>query len=114
MRTDRLRGQLDLLLLGTLADAPGHGYEVITALRERTDGFLDLSEGSVYPALHRLEELGWLRSDWHPVSGRRRRVYSLTTAGRDALQTQSREWTALRTAVEAILRPLGLPAGGPA
>ena len=78
MRADRIKGHLDLLLLNILSEAPGHGYLVITAIRERTDGALNLTEGSVYPALHRLEELGLLASEWQPVSGRRRRLYRIT------------------------------------
>ncbi|HTY72040.1 MAG TPA: helix-turn-helix transcriptional regulator [Actinomycetes bacterium] len=117
MSTDRLRGQLDLVLLGALADSPGHGYEVISTLRERSEGFLDLAEGSVYPALHRLEDQGLLASDWQPVSGRRRRVYRITPDGRTALRAQTRDWHALRAAVDRVLRPIGLadnPAASPA
>ena len=60
VKIDRVKGHLDLLLLGVLEREAGHGYAVITALRERTDGMLDLTEGAVYPALHRLEDLGLL------------------------------------------------------
>ncbi|HEX3623405.1 MAG TPA: PadR family transcriptional regulator [Acidimicrobiales bacterium] len=105
MKIDRVRGHLDLVLLGILAQEPGHGYAVITALRERTDGFLDLPEGSVYPALHRLEDLGLLTSEWGPVGGRRRRVYRLTERGSQALAGERRDWRSLVAAVEATLRP---------
>ena len=98
-----LRGHLDLVLLGVLRDQPGHGYAVISALRERSDGVLDLTEGAVYPALHRLEGRGLLASEWRLVSGRRRRIYRLTPAGRDTLAGQGREWQRLASAVGAVL-----------
>ena len=105
MRVDRVKGHLDLLLLGILSHGPGHGYAVITALRDRTRGALDLTEGSVYPALHRLEDLGLLSSEWQPVNGRRRRMYRLTPAGRASLTEERREWRALVSAIDAALRP---------
>ena len=105
MKVDRVTGQLDLLLLGILHAAPAHGYGVITALRERSGGAFDLTEGSVYPALHRLEAAGLLASSWAPVAGRRRRIYSLTDRGVQALVAERRDWRALVTAVEAVLRP---------
>jgi PadR family transcriptional regulator PadR len=105
MKVDRMKGHLDLVLLGILSQSPGHGYAVITSLRERTDGMLDLTEGSVYPALHRLEDLGLLSSEWQPVAGRRRRVYRVTSAGTRALHAENRDWRALVSAVEAVLRP---------
>ena len=104
MTRDATKGHLDLLLLGVLARAPGHGYAVINALRESSDGVFDLPEGSVYPALHRLEDQGLLSSDWAPVAGRRRRVYRITAAGRSALTAERREWTTLTQAVDAVLR----------
>lgn len=112
MKVDRVKGHLDLVLLGILSHAPGHGYAVITALRERTEGMLDLTEGSVYPALHRLEDLGLLVSDWQPVGGRRRRMYRVTTAGERALHAERSDWRALVAAVEAVLRPSPSVAGG--
>lgn len=107
MKVDRVTGQLDLLLLGTLHAAPAHGYGVITALRERSGGAFDLTEGSVYPALHRLEAAGLLSSSWAPVGGRRRRIYTLTDRGVGALDGERRDWHALVAAVEAAIRPAG-------
>jgi PadR family transcriptional regulator, regulatory protein PadR len=104
MRVDRIKGHLDLLLLGSLSHTPGHGYEVIDRLRERSDGALDLTEGSVYPALHRLEDLGLLASVWEPVAGRRRRIYRITAEGTKALTAERRDWRALVDAVESVLR----------
>jgi PadR family transcriptional regulator, regulatory protein PadR len=72
---------LDLLLLSVLAAGPRHGYAIISALRERSGGTFDLPEGTVYPALHRLEDGGLLASSWADVTGRRRRVYGLTDNG---------------------------------
>ena len=112
MRVDGVKGHLDLVLLGVLNHGPGHGYAVITTLRERTDGLLDLAEGSVYPALHRLEDLGLLVSEWEPVAGRRRRVYSVTSAGLGALRAERQGWQTLVSAVESVLRPGPAPVVG--
>lgn len=103
-KVDRVKGHLDLVLLSIIDQDPGHGYAVITALRERTDGNLVLTEGAVYPALHRLEDLGLLTSEWQPMAGRRRRIYRVTPAGRRALQAEVREWQALVSAVDSVLR----------
>lgn len=107
-----MKGHLDLLLLGILSQSSGHGYSVITAMRERSEGVLDLTEGSVYPALHRLEDQGLVASSWESVAGRRRRVYELTTAGRKALAQERKEWSALVSSVESILTPRASLAGG--
>jgi PadR family transcriptional regulator PadR len=105
MKSDGVKGHLDLVLLGVLAHGPGHGYAIINALKERTEGVLDIPEGSVYPALHRLESLGLVQSEWIPASGRRRREYHLTAAGADALAVERRDWRALVGAIDAALRP---------
>jgi PadR family transcriptional regulator PadR len=107
MKSERVKGHLDLVLLGVLSRGPGHGYAVISTLREQTGGLLDLTEGSVYPALHRLEDLGWLASDWEPVAGRRRRVYRVTATGATALRHEQRDWQALVSSVESVLRAAG-------
>jgi PadR family transcriptional regulator, regulatory protein PadR len=104
MKADRVKGHLDLLLLGVLNDGPGHGYRMITELRVRTTGAIDLPEGSVYPALHRLEKTGLLASEWEPGAVRRRRVYRLTEQGRAALAAEQRDWRRLVSAVEAVIR----------
>jgi PadR family transcriptional regulator, regulatory protein PadR len=105
MKLDRVKGHLDLLLLAIVSESPGHGYAVITQLRERSDGMLALKEGSVYPALHRLEDLGLLVSEWQPVGGRRRRIYRVTPQGAQALHAERRDWQALVSCVEAVLTP---------
>jgi PadR family transcriptional regulator PadR len=104
---ERLKGNLDLLVLEVLAARPAHGYDVIVSLRERSDGAFDLPEGTVYPALYRLERSGLLASTWTSDSGRRRRVYALTTPGRRALAAQRRQW---RDFVSAVGSVLGAPA----
>lgn len=103
MKTDTLNGQLDPLVLATVAEEPAHGYAILQRLKQRSSGAFDLAEGTIYPALHRLERDGLLSSSWTSESGRRRRVYRLTRAGRSALQVQRREWTRFAHAVEAVL-----------
>jgi PadR family transcriptional regulator PadR len=106
MATDRVKGHLDLMLLGVLNEGPGHGYAVITALRERSGGTFDLPEGTVYPALHRLQDAGLLSSTWEDVGGRRRRMYRLTAKGVRALVAEQSQWTQFASAVDQVLRPL--------
>jgi PadR family transcriptional regulator, regulatory protein PadR len=103
MAGDLLRGHLDGLLLAVLSDGPGHGYEIGRRLVQRSGGELAIPEGSLYPALHRLERAGLVRSAWSMHDRRRRRVYRLTSAGRRAMQTSQREWRAFATAVERVL-----------
>jgi PadR family transcriptional regulator, regulatory protein PadR len=98
-----LKGQLDLLLLAAVGTGPAHGYAIVEQLRERSGGTFDLAEGTVYPALHRLEQAGLLRSGWSTAAGRRRRVYELTARGRAALEAQQRDWRQFSSAVSAVL-----------
>jgi len=98
-----LKGHLDMLLLATVAARPGHGYEILGELRRRSEGAFALAEGTVYPALHRLEEGGLLKSSWSVVDGRRRRVYATTGGGRRALVTQQQELDRFVTGVRAVL-----------
>jgi DNA-binding PadR family transcriptional regulator len=111
LKSDKLKGHLELLLLEILRDHPGHGYSVITRLRDTTDGTFDLPEGTVYPALHRLEDRGLLGSEWSNESGRRRRTYRVTPDGRRALDAERTEWTAFVRAVDAVLRGGGTGSG---
>lgn len=97
------RGQLDLLLLAALARGPGHGYALIERLRERSEGAFDFPEGTIYPALHKLEAQRLIRSRWAEAGGRRRRVYSLTRLGRAALRRRTTEWERLAGAMRAVL-----------
>ena len=99
-----LRGHLDLLLLGVLNDiGRAHGYALISGLRERSGGTFDLPEGTVYPALHRLEADGLLRSYWAEQAGRRRRLYELTAKGATALTKLRGEWHRFSTGVQAVV-----------
>lgn len=107
-RREGAKGNLDLLLLGVLAEAPGHGYSVTIVLRERSKGAFELPEGTVYPALHRMEDAGLLSSDWQDVAGRRRRVYRLTSAGVRALAVKRARWAEFASTVEAIIGPVGV------
>ncbi|MCO5972570.1 PadR family transcriptional regulator [Actinoallomurus soli] len=99
---DAVRGHLDGLVLAVLATGPAHGYRLIDLLRERSGGFFELPEGSVYPALHRLERAGLIESGWSAEEGRRRRVYALTAGGRRAVDERRREWRSFSAAVDAI------------
>jgi len=103
MRTDLVRGHLDGLLLAVLDEAPGHGYEIIERLAARSGGAFDLPEGTIYPALHRLERSGDATSEWSSVDGRRRRVYRLTAAGRRARGAARSDWQAFAGAVNRVM-----------
>ena len=102
MNRERIKGHLDLLLLSVLAAGPAHGYAIISALRERSEGTFDLPEGTIYPALHRLEDAGVLSSAWADGDGRRRRVYALTSAGATALAAEQTEWRRFASGVRAV------------
>jgi PadR family transcriptional regulator, regulatory protein PadR len=103
MNKERLKGHLDLLLLTVLAAGPAHGYAIITSLRARSDGAFDLPEGTVYPALHRLEAAGLLSSTWATAEGRKRRVYGLTDKGVTALAAERSEWHRFAGGIVAVL-----------
>ena len=103
MLGEALKGHLDLLLLAVLADGPAHGYAVIEALRRRSSGTFDLPEGTIYPALHRLERQGLLDSRWSAEGPRRKRIYQLTPAGRQALAQRQDEWKKFSGAVDATV-----------
>lgn len=103
MRGQALKGHLDLLLLSVVADGPVHGYGVIEELRRRSSDVFDLPEGTVYPALHRLQDAGHLDSDWAEVNGRRRRTYRITRKGRGALAAERSSWAEFSSAVGRVL-----------
>jgi PadR family transcriptional regulator, regulatory protein PadR len=104
MNKERLKGNLDLLLLSVLAAGPVHGYAIISALRERSEGTFDLPEGTIYPALHRLEDAGLLGSSWADNEGRKRRVYQLTDKGVAALAAERTQWRAFVDGIESVLK----------
>jgi PadR family transcriptional regulator PadR len=105
-RPDSLQGSLDLLVLKILSRRPGlHGYAIMSAIKERSDEVLRADEGSLYPALHRMEEAGWLRADWVKTEkGRRLRVYRLTVKGKDQLSAEESRWQTVTAAVNRVLR----------
>jgi PadR family transcriptional regulator PadR len=101
--TQRLKGHLDLLLLALLQAGPLHGYAVIERLRLLSDNTFDLPDGTIYPALHRLEQAGLLTSWWSDETARRRRLYALSAEGRAVLAEGRQEWQTFAQGVEAIL-----------
>lgn len=105
-RFDALQGSLDLLVLKILSRRPGlHGYAIMSAIQDISSEVLRVEEGSLYPALHRMEEAGWIRAEWiTKESGRRARVYELTPAGRKQLGTEESRWKAVAAAVHRVLR----------
>jgi PadR family transcriptional regulator, regulatory protein PadR len=114
MGIDRAKGQLELMLLGILRGGPQHGYAIVSALRERSSGEFDLPEGTVYPALHRLENSGLLQSTWEMVGGRRRRLYRLSPTGLAALGEAARRWARFSSSVNAVLAGAAIPVMRPA
>jgi PadR family transcriptional regulator, regulatory protein PadR len=103
MKAEVLKGHLDLLLLAAVQDRPAHGYAIAERLRARSHGAFDLPEGTLYPALHRLERAGLLSSRWSEVNGRRRRVYQLTARGHRDLARQGEAWRDFARAVHAVV-----------
>lgn len=103
MNRELLKGHLDLLLLSLVAARPAHGYAIVAALREQSDGAFALPEGTVYPALHRLERAGLLGSEWGAGERRSRRIYTLTAPGVAALAERRREWQRFARGVGAVL-----------
>jgi DNA-binding PadR family transcriptional regulator len=99
----RLKGNLDLLLLAVLRRGPAHGYAVIRRLAEESDGVFDLPEGTVYPALHRLERAKLVRSTWDERGPRRRRIYAITARGVRALDESRREWSEFAGGMRLVL-----------
>ena len=102
--SDVLRGTLDLLILKTLSLAPLHGWGISQRIQQLSKGLLDVNQGSLYPALQRLEQKGWIDSDWQTTANNRRaRYYALTARGRRALGEESASWRRYVGAVEWIL-----------
>jgi transcriptional regulator len=100
-----LQGTLDVLVLRALAGRPQHGYAVARFIRESSDGSFRVLDGALYTALHRMEERGWVESEWGlSEKGKRAKFYRLTTAGRRALRTESASWHEYVTAVAKVLR----------
>ena len=105
-RPDALQGSLDLLVLKILSRRPRlHGYAIMTAIQQMSEDVLRAEEGSLYPALHRMEEAGWVRAQWITKdTGRRARLYELTPVGRKQLAAEESRWEAVTSAVNRVLR----------
>ena len=105
---DLLQGTLDLLILQTLVLGPAHGHTIAHAIERRSEEVLQVEHGSLYPALHRLEERGWICSHWGPSENNRKaRFYRLTPAGRRQLAQETTRWERLVRAVNQVLHPVG-------
>ena len=105
-KTDSLQGTMDLLVLKILSRRPRlHGYAIMTAIGEMSGEVLRAEEGSLYPALHRMEEAGWIRAEWvKNPTGRRARVYEVTVEGKRQLAAEETRWEQVTSAVNRILR----------
>jgi len=103
--SDQLHGALDMLVLKVLADGPLHGYAIAVRLERLSNEILAVEEGSLYPALYRMESRGWLTSDWSLTeTGRRARFYKLTRTGRAQLAAETESWLRLTGAVASVLK----------
>ena len=101
---DLLRGSLDLLVLSDLNADDRYGYQILTSLRDQSDGHVDLKAGTLYPILHKLEEDGCVRSWWDDSTGRERKWYALTDKGRARLRTDARTWQSYSDCVQTMIR----------
>jgi PadR family transcriptional regulator PadR len=104
-KPDALQGMLDLVVLKTLSREPHHGYSIAARIQQVTDDALRVEEGSLYPALHRMEQAGWIAAEWRITENNRRaRIYRLTRAGQKRLNEEEAKWDRLRDAVAKVLR----------
>lgn len=107
MHGEMLQGTLDLLILKTLAVGPAHGHTIAHSIERRSDEVLQVEHGSLYPALHRLEDRGWIASFWGTSENNRKaRYYRLTPAGRQQLAEEANRWQQLVHAVGRVMRPV--------
>ena len=106
-KTDLLQGTLDMLVLQTLRLGPAHGYTIARLIGQRSEAFLQVEQGSLYPALNRLEDRGWVDSYWDiSENNRRARFYGLTPKGRRQLQVETEDWERLVRAIGLVMRPV--------
>ncbi len=104
-KSDLLQGTLDLLILQVVAPGPLHGYAIAQRLQQLSKDALQVQQGSLYPALHRLEQRGWLKAEWkNSETGREAKFYSLTKSGRKQLDIERLNWERLSQAITLILR----------
>ena len=102
---DLVQGTLDLLILKTVSLEPQHGWAIAKRIQQVSNEILQITQGALYPALHRLEQQGWVRSEWRVTeSGREAKYYSLTRAGRTQLQKELKQWERLSGAVGMVVR----------
>lgn len=102
---DMIQGTLDLLILRTIWQEPRHGWAIAKRIGQISEEVLQVSQGSLYPALHRLEQQGWIQSEWRPnETGREAKFYSLTRAGKQQLQKELAQWERLSHAIGLVLR----------
>jgi transcriptional regulator len=105
--TDLLQGTLDLLILKTLALEPMHGWGIANRIQQVSKDALQIGQGSLYPALHRLEYKGWIKAEWaNSENNRRAKVYSLTRAGKKQLEAELSNWDRLNTAITLVLEQI--------
>jgi len=105
MGSDKLQGTLDLLVLKVLARGPEHGYGITLRVRQFSEDALQVEEGSLYPALHRMEQSGWIRAEWKASENNRRaKYYRLTPRGRKRLAAEQQNWARVSEAVTKVLR----------
>ena len=103
--SDLIHGTLDLLILNTISLQPQHGWAIARRIEQVSNDVLQVSQGALYPALHRLEQQGWVRSDWKVTEGGRdAKFYSLTKAGRVQLKKELEQWERMSTAVGQVIR----------
>ncbi len=106
LQGDLIQGTLDMLVLQTLVLGPAHGHTIAYAIEHRSEDVLQVEHGSLYPALHRLEDRGWIASFWGTSENNRKaRYYRLTRAGRNQLAEQTSRWDQLVRAINRVLRP---------
>jgi transcriptional regulator len=104
-RLDLLQGTLDLLILRTIQGGPKHGWDIAERIEQTSEHVLEVNQGSLYPALHRLEHQGWIKAEWGVSDlGRRARFYRLTAGGRKQLETESADWDRISEAINRVLR----------
>jgi PadR family transcriptional regulator, regulatory protein PadR len=102
---DQIRkGSTEILVLSLLVEGPMYGYEISQELEQRSGGYFEMKEGLLYPALHRMQQKGWLSSEWQTVEGRPRKYYTITALGRKILRAQAKEWLSFLDAIHAMLK----------
>ena len=104
--TDLVQGTLDLLILRVIGLEPMHGWAIAQRIRQMSNEELRVGQSALYPALHKLEQQGWIEAEWAPSENNRRaKYYKLTAAGRRALKTETAQWHRLSTAISLVVKP---------